>query len=168
MDGNPLTVKWHRDKSRNVRLPEDLCDLKSECDVILFSHIIEHFSYSELVIFLNRYLALLKPAGLVILLTPTPHKGFYDDFDHVKPYSPAAIRQIFCRSTPQVQDFGFKSEFEELYLWLKRDPLWHSHRKGKWTHFFGIASVLLYVLSLSFIGRLTGYGMALKNKKESR
>jgi SAM-dependent methyltransferase len=159
-DLNPATVLLHRERRRNAYLPEDLPP--GTFDVLLFSHVIEHMDADALTAFLARYLSRLRPGGIAVFLTPLMHPGFYDDFDHVKPYNPAALRQLLCRNTAQLRPVPEAGVFEELELWLKRDPLFHSHRHGLWLHLINLPATLACVLSGGLIGRLTGYGMVLR------
>jgi hypothetical protein len=140
--------------------------VSSHVNVILFSHIIEHFGFEDLVDFLNRYLPKLRVGGVVIILTPVLHRGFYDDFDHVKPYSPAAIRQAFVDQHAQTQGFGILGQYVERDLWIKRDTLWHSFRDNRWMHFIKVPLSLLTVITGGQIGRLTGYGIVLEKIDE--
>lgn len=135
--------------------------LSSRIDVMLFSHIIEHFDFEHLVEFLNCYLPKLCVGGVVVIFTPVLHRGFYDDFDHVKPYSPAAIRQLFVDQYVQTQQFGILGRYVERELWIKRDTLWHSFRDDRWMHLLKAPLSLLTTITFGRIGRLTGYGIVL-------
>lgn len=126
------------------------------------THIIGHFRQEELPTFLNAYLDRLTVGGLVVIFTPLPHQGFYDDFDHVKPYPPGALRQLFCGSAAQTSGFRVHGEYVEVGLWFKRTSLWHSHRAGLWTHLFALPLSLACTLSFGLIGRTTGYGLVLQ------
>jgi SAM-dependent methyltransferase len=75
-------------------------------DVILFSHIIEHFQYEALNSFLEKYLNCLKDGGLAIFITPLLQQSFYNDFDHVKPYYPIGLEMLYGEGNDQIQ---FKS-----------------------------------------------------------
>ena len=163
VDVNPQTLETGLGQGRDIRLASAF-PLPGEplFDAMLFSHVIEHMDAGSLAGFLTHYLALLKPGGIVIFLTPLLHPGFYDDFDHVKPYNPNALRQMLCRSTLQTRPFPMSGVYDEVDLWLKRDPLWHTHRTGRWTHIFGIPVTLACVLTRGLIGRLTGYGMVFR------
>lgn len=161
VDSNPRTVEHNRSLGRNVMLPEDAASLDGHFDVVLFSHVIEHLDYASLISFFDQYLRMLRSGGIVIILTPLYHRGFYDDFDHVKPYNPEALRQLLCGSTKQLQPLHIRGTYEEIDFWLKRDPFWHSHHKGKLNNFGTLASALVSIVSFGCIGKLTGYGMVL-------
>lgn len=83
------------------------------------AHIIEHFDYKSLLEMMERYLKVLKPGGALIIATPLLSHRFYDDFDHVKPYSPIAIKGFFGRCIHQVQ-FQSNTELELTDLWIRR------------------------------------------------
>ena len=68
---------------------------KSSFDLIVFSHIIEHFDYDDLKEFIENYLQFLKVRGQILIITPTLGYSFYNDFDHVKPYNVQAINSVF-------------------------------------------------------------------------
>lgn len=83
----------------------------SECngkqyDVLLFSHIIEHFQYQDLKVFLENYFRYLKPGGYVLFITPVLNADFFDDFDHVKPYGTRGLVQVFGNLETQVQFYA--------------------------------------------------------------
>jgi len=161
VDVNPEAVLRGVAESRDVR---DASGFHSgpEFDAILLAHIVEHFDTDSLIALLARYLEMLRPGGIVIILTPLMHCGFYDDFDHVKPYNPEAIRQMLCRSTPQTRPFALPGEYDEIDLWIKRDPLWHSYWTSRANHLFNIPLTLAAVASFGLIAKVTGYGMVLR------
>ena len=163
LDVNPQTVENGLARGLDFRIANQFPSPgEAAFDAMLFSHVIEHMDADTLSTFLTHYLAHLKPGGIAIFLTPLMHRGFYDDFDHVKPYNPNALRQMLCRSTSQTQPFSMSGVYDEVDLWLKHDPLWHTHRIGGWTHLFDIPATLACVLTRGLIGRLTGYGMVVR------
>lgn len=80
------------------------CD--QQFDVILMSHIIEHFQYDDLIEFFEYYLSRLKLNGNLIIVTPTMNQYFFNDFDHVKPYAPTGIIQVFGGQMLQFQAYS--------------------------------------------------------------
>jgi SAM-dependent methyltransferase len=162
VDSNPNTVAVNRASHRRVLTDAEFANYPGAFDVLLLSHIVEHFDYAGLVSFFIRYLPRLKAGGLLVILTPLLHAGFYDDFDHVKPYNPEAIRQLLCRSTAQTQPFSIPGRYVERRIWFKRDPLFHMHTAAKWRHVLTLPSSLACALSFGLVGTLTGYGMVLE------
>jgi len=81
----------------------DMAEHREKYDVLLMSHIIEHFQYQDLIQFMESYLGCLKPGGLLLVATPVMNPSFYDDFDHVKPYTHLGILSIFGGKATQVQ-----------------------------------------------------------------
>ena len=81
----------------------DLDQHREAYDVLLMSHIIEHFQYQDLIEFMETYLDCLKPGGLLLIATPLMNPSFYDDFDHVKPYTHIGILSVFGGEQLQVQ-----------------------------------------------------------------
>jgi len=75
-------------------------------DVLFLSHIIEHFQYQDLKQFLEHYLDHLKENGHLVIATPVLNDNFYDDFDHVKPYTHLSILSVFGAHGSQVQFYS--------------------------------------------------------------
>ena len=66
--------------------------LDESIDVALAYSVIEHLRDPS--IFLSECLRVLKPGGFLILEAPNWHfsqRGFFDDFTHVRPYSPHSL-----------------------------------------------------------------------------
>jgi 2-polyprenyl-3-methyl-5-hydroxy-6-metoxy-1,4-benzoquinol methylase len=162
VDVNPDIVEHNLNLQRVVYTDAQFCSTTDLFDVLLLSHLIEHFEYSDLVKFLNTHLSRLKQGGIIIIFTPLYHRGFYDDFDHIKPYNPEALRQLFCKSSKQTQEYGLRGEYVELDIWFKRDSVWHSHSTGKWKHIFSVPLSLACTFSYGLVGRRNGYGIVLK------
>lgn len=81
----------------------EMAQYKEAYDVLVMSHIIEHFQYQDLIEFMEMYIGCLKPGGLLLIATPVMNTTFYDDFDHVKPYTHVGILSIFGGKATQVQ-----------------------------------------------------------------
>ena len=92
---------------------------KEKYDVLVMSHIIEHFQYQDLIQFMESYLGCLKPGGLLLIATPVMNPSFYDDFDHVKPYTHIGILSIFGGEATQVQ-YHSQEKLELLDLYYLR------------------------------------------------
>jgi SAM-dependent methyltransferase len=119
VDINPQTV----DAVRKVGFScAGIDEVGGEYDVILMSHIIEHVGSAELLPFMEKYLALLKTGGYLIIATPLLTSYFYDDPTHVKPYTPAGINNLFCNENAQVSAYA-KTRLQFVDVWFRRDPL---------------------------------------------
>jgi SAM-dependent methyltransferase len=90
-------------------------------DILLMSHIIEHFQPSDLLDFMDSYLNRLTDGGYLIISTPLNSPYFYDDFDHVKPYHPTGISMVFCNHKSQVQ-YHSKHHLEMIDIWFRKAP----------------------------------------------
>jgi SAM-dependent methyltransferase len=99
--------------------PHEFESDSSEWDAILFSHIIEHFEPVALLQMMDNYLSKLKAGGVVVIASPLPNKAFWDNFDHIKPYTPQAVEEVFGLRNRQVQ-FQSKHELELVDLWIRR------------------------------------------------
>ena len=102
---NPVIVQAVRKEGLDVISVDDFDfdQHKQANDLLLMSHIIEHFQYRELIEFMESYLDCLKPGGLLLIATPCMNPSFYDDFDHVKPYTHISILSVFGGKMSQVQ-----------------------------------------------------------------
>ncbi len=102
---NKTLVDKACDKGLNVVAVDsfDMEQNKERYDVLVMSHIIEHFQYQDLIQFMESYLGCLKQDGLLLIATPLMNPSFYDDFDHVKPYTHIGILSIFGGKATQVQ-----------------------------------------------------------------
>lgn len=97
----------------------DMEQHREKYDVLVMSHIIEHFQYQDLIQFMESYLGCLKPGGLLLIATPVMNPSFYDDFDHVKPYTHLGILSIFGGEATQVQ-YHSKHVIELIDLYYLR------------------------------------------------
>lgn len=102
---NKLLVDLACDKGLNVIAVDsfDMEQNKEQYDVLVMSHIIEHFQYQDLIQFMESYLGCLKQDGLLLIATPVMNPSFYDDFDHIKPYTHIGILSVFGGKATQVQ-----------------------------------------------------------------
>jgi SAM-dependent methyltransferase len=110
-DINSESIKYLKEMGLNVLTADEVHQSKYHgyFDVLLFSHIIEHFPPEKLVVFINDFVKLLRPNGYIIIFTPLMTSTFYDDIDHIKPYTPNAIMNFFGKGNIQVR---FKNHFE--------------------------------------------------------
>ncbi len=131
---------------------------------IILSHIIEHFTPSDLIKFLDYYLSRLEPNGHLVIATPSISDYFYDDFDHIKPYLPTGLLMVFGEKNAQVQYYA-NHQLKLVDLKFRVSPF--SLRKFKsiyiktrWTPVLQLANAILgglYLLSGKLIGKKDGW-----------
>lgn len=132
-------------------------------DVLLMSHIIEHFQPNDLLKFMDNYLNRLKSGGYLIIATPLNSPNFYFDFDHIKPYHPTGLDMVFGNNNAQVQYYSYnKIQLEDI--WFRRVPLrlfyfrgLHVRKSNKLPLIINVGLAILFRLSLGLIGRTHGW-----------
>lgn len=131
-------------------------------DVVLMSHVIEHFYPDQLLKFMEHYLARLKPGGFLIIATPLNSPYFYDDFDHIRPYSPVGINMVFGGNKAQVKYYG-KNKIELLGIWFRRSPFRIVNFQGRFfggqyhIQLFNIICTILFRITFHIVGRSDGW-----------
>jgi hypothetical protein len=85
------------------------------------SHIIEHIEPGQLIDFMDRYLDKLRPGGELIVATPCLYDEFYDDYDHIKPYTPKAISVLYSDLEQQQRKPRHRLKLKEV--WYRKWPL---------------------------------------------
>jgi SAM-dependent methyltransferase len=165
VDVNPSLLEVVKEKGYIGFTPEEFgLKFKNACaDVILLSHIVEHFEYRPLLDFLAVYLERLKPGGNMVVATPLMSEMFYNDFDHVKPYLPLGFSMVFARGPEQIQcqsDHMLSLQAIRFF----RAPFrlqWHSvfyvQDGPKWPLWINRGLRLLFLLSRGRCGRRSGW-----------
>lgn len=147
-------------------------DSNEQYDCMIFSHIVEHFYPSDLKQFLEGYLKFLRVGGVIIVATPLLWKGFYWDFDHIKPYHPIGFNMVFGKDNAQVQYYG-SVQLELQDIWFRKNPYQVHYCRGlyvkDWSSYICHAMNLLYAflfkISFGVIGVTNGWmGMYKKIK----
>jgi SAM-dependent methyltransferase len=142
--------------------PVEFDQQHNQYDLILMSHVIEHFSPADLVSFLDHYLCRLKSDGHLIIVTPLMSDSFYEDFDHIKPYSAASILSVFGGEDTQIQYYS-ENKLRLLKLWFRMKPLhFNSHRNNLgvarlFLQASNLCAALLFCLTKRFIGKADGW-----------
>lgn len=133
-------------------------------DLILMSHVIEHFAPSPLIDFMDEYLDLLRPGGHLIIITPLSSDYFYDDFDHVKPHQPTGIKMVFGDETAQVQ-FYSRNKLTLKDVWFRKSHFRIHHDRSRHVRSprtvilraLDYFSMFLYLLTFRFFGKKDGW-----------
>jgi SAM-dependent methyltransferase len=173
VDINRDIVEENRKKSLNCLTSEEFEKAGDfDFDLIIMSHVIEHFSPSALISFMDGYLDHLKPKGHLLIATPLMSDYFYDDFDHVKPYQPTGILMVFGGKSAQVQYYS-RNKISLQDLWYRKSfyRLHHNRTryiKSVWSiplKAFDAISILLYLSTFRAFGKTDGWvGLFIKTQ----
>jgi len=164
VDVNPQLVEANKKQGLDCITVENFSQNTDQFDIILMSHIIEHFHPSDLKDFMDAYLDKLKLGGYLIIATPLLTKSFYDDFDHIKPYSPLAIIMVFGKAATQVQYYS-RNKLSLTDLKFRRRQYRLTFGRGKYvrswtTKFYQVVdfvSTLLCLTSGGWLGIKDGW-----------
>lgn len=161
---NPDIVSKNKSKGLNCVGLEEFESRDASYDIVLMSHIIEHFEPVKLKNFIDSYLDRLNNDGYLIIATPLLTKYFYEDFDHVKPYSPAGLLMVFGAEAAQVQ---YRSRHTLVLedLWFRRSYLRVFFAKGRYLksgmnraiQALNLLGIIAYLISFRLIARKDGW-----------
>lgn len=164
VDANPAIVEGNRKAGHLCVAPDDLAHLPAAFDLIIMSHVIEHFAPLDLLNFMDGYLDRLRTGGHLVIATPLMSPYFYDDFDHVKPYQPIGIDMVFGPHAAQVQ-YASRNKIQLTDIWFRRSPCRISFHRARYASTpltravqavdFGLG--LLFIISFGMIGRADGW-----------
>jgi len=158
-----IAERNRRDGLRCVT-PDEFQREAVQSDLMIMSHVVEHFPPEALVGFMDGYLDRLKAGGHLIVATPLLHPRFFDDFDHVKPYHPTGFAMVFGAGPAQVQYYA-RNRLELVDLWIRRSPLAVHFARGLYLkdpltrgwQIVNLLGALLFRGSGGLLGRATGW-----------
>jgi SAM-dependent methyltransferase len=160
---NHTIVEDVRSRGYSCYTPEELSSKANSYDALLFSHIIEHFSPSDLLKFMEIYLDLLKPEGFIVVATPLEGPMFFDDFDHIRPYHPTGFNMVFGSAPAQVQYQG-RNRLKLEDIWFRRTPFRQKYARSLYIQggsrlpiLNNLLLGLLFHVSFGLIGRTTAW-----------
>ena len=164
IDINKHIVEENKKRGLTCYNLEEFEKLNKKYDILIFSHIIEHFQPNELKGFLEHYFAYLKDGGYIIIATPLLTDFFYWDFDHIKPYHPVGINMVFGNDKAQVQYYS-KYQLELKDLWFRKSAYRICNKKGVYIKtelsklylLFNLISMLFFRISKGFFGQTSGW-----------
>lgn len=142
-------------------------------DAIYTSHVIEHLTADELHQALKEFDRVLKPGGIIIIISPLLWKHFYSDLTHVKPYNPDCIIHYLIDSEQRTEQIVSK-KYRVVRIHWRHMPLarllFNDYKENflkkvlKGSLF--IIDAILYRLHLTFLLKKNGY-MLIMRKIES-
>lgn len=144
--------------------PDKFVEQSVMADVLIMSHVIEHFAPGDLMAFMERYLDYLRPGGCLLVVTPLLTDRFFDDFDHVKPYQPVGFAMVFGGDVAQVQYYG-RHRLKLVDLRFRRSPFAIAFARGlyvrswtsRWVQLANLFGAIVFRLTGGLIGRTTGW-----------
>lgn len=164
VDVNPELVKDCRGRGLSCISSTDFFATEQSYDWMLLAHIIEHFQPNELKAFLETCFSRVRDGGTIVIATPLLSPYFFDDFDHIKPYSHVGLLMLFSDRLQQVQ---YQSPYCLTLerFWYRRSPwkLMHSNAKVVRNRFTPLARIIdlfglvFFTLSRGLIGRVDGW-----------
>ncbi len=163
VDVNLDIIKTNREAGLNCMTVQEFNRTEDLYDVLLMSHVIEHFQPSDLLTFMDAHLNRLKIGGHLIIATPLNSPYFYEDFDHVKPYHPTGINMVFCSKNDQVQHCS-QNKIELLDIWFRKGPYklifspgLYLSKYNKFPFLMNVGFAILFRLSFGMIGKTDGW-----------
>lgn len=164
VEQNSQIVEANKSKGLNCITVDAFKETTSKFDMLICSHIIEHFNPQDLFVFLDFYLSKLNPGGYIIFATPLYTDYFYDDFDHVKPYHPLGLQMVFGGNKAQVQYYS-EHKLDLRDIWFRKSPYFSTFHRAKYItslktrmiQLYDLAMALLFRLTVGFMGRKDGW-----------
>lgn len=161
IDINVTQVSKLRSVGYKVFTPSDIDKINIMFDYIIMSHIIEHIEPAKLINFLDTYLSYLKCGGELIIATPLLYNEFYDDYDHIRPYTPKAIFILYSDYEQQQEKPKYRLKLK--YVWFRKWPIILFNYPGQpllvgvWKKLLNKVFFVLYKISFGVISRTTGW-----------
>lgn len=170
VEANREIVRANRDAGLPCLTVEEFENSTEQYDLILMSHIIEHFQPDDLLKFVDTYLDRLNLGGYLIVLTPLYSKYFYKDFDHIKPYHPTGFSMVFGTGNAQVQYYS-RNKLELVDIWFRKGPFKRIYardlylsKSAPFSTFINILLAILFKASFGLFGQLDGWMGKYKKK----
>lgn len=165
IEKNPVTVEILQNEGLPCITPEAAKLQNTLVDVILISHVIEHFAPEELEKFLAEYLKRLKPNGHLIIATPLMSPYFYDDFDHVRPYHPDSLLLLMGEGQSSQMQYHGNVKIRLLDVWFRKSAWRLNYCRGRYIpgisrKIFSLTNLigaLLFRISFGTLGRTDGW-----------
>ena len=101
----------------------EFAESNASYDVLILSHLIEHFAPQDLHPFLTGLFARLRSGAYIIVATPLMSPWFYDDFDHIRPYHPQGLLMAFAGGRSEQVQYSSPYRLELKDIHFRRSPL---------------------------------------------
>lgn len=115
---NESRLKGHEAYDINILNELHLKDI----DILLFSHVLEHINYPDIVQIMENYFAMCKTEAKIIIIMPILYDAFFNDVDHIKPYYPDGLMTLFSNKVVSRQ---YKSDYNLQIIDIEyRKEIW--------------------------------------------
>jgi SAM-dependent methyltransferase len=152
---NQQIVQANRQAGLNCVSVDEFQTSTTTYDLIICSHVIEHFNPADLVTLLDAYLTRLEKKGYIIIATPLYSHYFFDDFDHVKPYHPLGLEMVFGANAAQVQYYS-ENKMQLQDIWFRRSPFVSTFQRSKFIRSPLTRVLQVYDLIMSLLHKVSG------------
>jgi SAM-dependent methyltransferase len=164
IEANDETRKLLKNEGLTVYSPEEFEKVGSKFDVVIMSHFIEHFAPSDLLEVMETYLDHLRVGGILVIATPVLSETFYVNFDHVRPYYPQSIEEVFGGKGQEVQYYA-RNRLNTERVWYRRSRLqilqtsllYNNEITKNLCYITNVVLSVLFRLSFSIIGYRSGW-----------
>lgn len=170
LDGNKEAVDKLRKRFVNSRYylaPEKLPFKDHSVNYMHVSHLVEHFYYEDLLVFLKEVDRVMAPGGTLIISAPLMWSRFYDNMSHIKPYGPDVFINYLVKARDNASASAVSIEYIVLDLVYRYrvidDREWGS--KYYWMDFI-IRALRAFLMRAFGLRRYTKNGYTLVLKKE--
>lgn len=163
---NQAIVTTNRGRGLECVTREEFFQNKQVFDILIMSHVIEHFSPPDLKEFIDSYLDHLKIGGHLIIATPLMSKYFYDDFDHIKPYHPEGILSVFGGDENAQVQYYSRNKLALRDIWFRTNCFHVKFTRARYRKLFLITallhsvnlfSALVWTVSFGWVGKKDGW-----------
>lgn len=109
------------------------------------SHLIEHLLPDDAYKLILEIDRVLRPGGILCLRAPMAHKGFFDEFGHIKPYPPKSIlTYLNCQSDgTQAQYRKIKNNYSLMKLRYQRGNIFDMFANSPLSFLSALGNILL-------------------------
>jgi SAM-dependent methyltransferase len=164
IETNPKTIKKLKKDGLKVYTAKEFEETEGKFDVVIMSHFIEHFPPSQLLEIMEGYLDRLNVGGILIIATPVLSENFYINFDHVRPYYPQSIEEVFGGKGQEVQYYA-RNTLKTERVWYRRSRLqvlhtslaFNNETTKNLTYLANVLLAFLFRISFSLIGYRSGW-----------
>ncbi len=112
VDNAPEVVEHYRQQGINIHFGDAYAIPFPDAyfEAVFCCWLLEHLTEPDRA--MRQIYRVLKPGGYALIIAPSPHEmvAFYDDYTHIRPYTPVSLTQL-------AEDVGFRRHQVECHPW---------------------------------------------------